>query len=716
MNKIGLMITAMTLVSVCHANIVSWNYNRYGDAYAAQSTDVAGMGAYSASYWNDSWLDGRTTDLLDNTGAATTIDISWESYNNWSIQGSHPGTDTDGSYNKEILNGYLNSGPAGWNPPLTYSAVTLSQIGYSSYDIVVYFSSDVAGREGYITDGSTTYYFNTLGPASIASGNALFVRAADTTEAGYAVAANYAVFSGLSGAGQTVTIQMRDNDEWGGVAAVQIAEVTTIVYDSPDNGAELIPVERNSVDNDLIFTVIDPNITEVDVHFGTEDDPNLTADPLGKGYKIVDGMSVTPGQYTITLETELAADLSYNTTYYWKVIGYEPNDVGFIPVPGPVFRFTTVPETPVVSDVVPAYIAVDAGQPTVDLSVSVLNGSPQWYKEGVGALSDSVGVYTGTDTDTLTIYDVQEADEGYYYCVVTNIVGTDTSASGRVLTKRLMSYYPFETTSVVEGDTITPDVVGGFDAVLSAEGGQAVPVLSDANQLDLPVALGGGSYALLLDNGDNATDPNGQYAQLPAGVVDYEDITVSAWVHPKSVAVWARVFDFGNDTSHFMFVTPDIGVGYDPRFAITTGSGEQQLTPDLDSANWIGPGGWHYIAITLNGDTGRMYVDGVLRATNTDMTINPINLGAALNYIGKSQFAADPEFDGLIDELKIYNYALSTVEIGREYLTYADPTGYVCNLEATALPYDYNGNCRIDLPDFAAVAEAWLDSNRIILP
>ena len=216
------LLSAVVLVSVCNANNVSWNYNRYGDAYGTQSTDVAGVGAYSASYWNDSWLDGRTVDLLDSTGAASTIDISWTSYNTYSIQQSHPGTDTDGSYNKEMLNGYLNAGPADWNPDPTYSAVTLSEIGYSSYDVVIYFSSDVADREGYVTDGSTTYYFKTLGPASIASGNALFTQATDTTTGGYALAANYAVFSGLSGASQTLTVQMRDTDEWGGIAAVQV--------------------------------------------------------------------------------------------------------------------------------------------------------------------------------------------------------------------------------------------------------------------------------------------------------------------------------------------------------------------------------------------------------------------------------------------------------------------------------------------------------------
>lgn len=219
------MVSAVVIVSVCNADIVSWNYNRYGDAYATQSTDVAGV--LSASYWNDSWLDGRTTDLLANTGATTTIDISWSSFNSWSIQESHPGTDDDGSYNKEVLNGYLNSGPADWNPWTTESSVTLSQIiaEGASYDIYVYFSSDVAGREGYVTDGSTTYYFNTLGPASIASGNALFIQAIDTTEDGYLVGANYAVFSGLLGASQTVTVQMRDTDEWGGIAAVQVVGV-----------------------------------------------------------------------------------------------------------------------------------------------------------------------------------------------------------------------------------------------------------------------------------------------------------------------------------------------------------------------------------------------------------------------------------------------------------------------------------------------------------
>ena len=48
--------------------------------------------------------------LTDVNGAPTTVDIVYNSYANYSIQGSHPGTDANGSYNRELLNGYLNSG------------------------------------------------------------------------------------------------------------------------------------------------------------------------------------------------------------------------------------------------------------------------------------------------------------------------------------------------------------------------------------------------------------------------------------------------------------------------------------------------------------------------------------------------------------------------------------------------------------------------------
>ena len=217
----SLRIPALFLASaaVASAAVVSWNYDRNG---TVGGSNVAGV--VPVANWNNSWPSNPTVNLVDDSGAATTLDLAYSSFNDWNIVGSHPGVDADGSYNRELLNGYLNSGPAGWNPPITYSQVVLGEIGYGTYDIIVYFSSDAAGREGTVSDGVTTYSFNTLGPASVSGSNALFGQTTDIAGT-YATAANYAIFSGLSGASQTITVQMRDNDEWGGIAGFQVVAI-----------------------------------------------------------------------------------------------------------------------------------------------------------------------------------------------------------------------------------------------------------------------------------------------------------------------------------------------------------------------------------------------------------------------------------------------------------------------------------------------------------
>ena len=49
------------------------------------------------------------------------------------------------------------------------------------------------------------------------------------------------------------------------------------------------------------------------------------------------------------------------------------------------------------------------------------------YKVGdANPLTDGAD-YSGATTDTLTVLDVQSGDEGYYYCVGSNFVGSDSS-------------------------------------------------------------------------------------------------------------------------------------------------------------------------------------------------------------------------------------------------------------------------------------------------
>lgn len=61
---------------------------------------------------------------------------------------------------------------------------------------------------------------------------------------------------------------------------------------------------------------------------------------------------------------------------------------------------------------------------------------------------------------------------------------------------------------------------------------------------------------------------------------------------------------------------------------------------------------------------GILYVNGVAVGTNSAMTLTPSSLGStANNYIGRSQYSADPYLNGVLDEFRIYSVALSAPEI-----------------------------------------------------
>jgi len=162
------------------------------------------------------------------------------------------------------------------------------------------------------------------------------------------------------------------------------------------------------------------------------------------------------------------------------------------------------------------------------------------------------------------------------------------------------------------------------------------------------------------------TSTSSQFVSLPAGMVStLSNFTIEAWVKLNSTANWARIFDFGNNTTVYMFLTPQNGTTGKVRYAITTsGSGGEQ---QLDGNSALTTGVWHQVAVTWNANTGMLYVDGVPVGTNNAMTLKPSSLGSTVsNYLGKSQ-SANPYLNGLLDEFRIYSVALSATEIAATY-------------------------------------------------
>ena len=153
-----------------------------------------------------------------------------------------------------------------------------------------------------------------------------------------------------------------------------------------------------------------------------------------------------------------------------------------------------------------------------------------------------------------------------------------------------------------------------------------------------------------------------QYVDLPAAVLGGASaITLSVWVKPTHDADWQRVFDFGNNTTRYMYLATRNGSGV-PRFAITTnGPGAEQ---GLNGTAALPLNQWSHLAVTVSGSTGTLYVNGTAVAQNTSMTLNPSALGTLTNnWLGRSNFSDDPVYAGAFDEFNVYSRALTASEI-----------------------------------------------------
>ncbi|MET8111122.1 beta-L-arabinofuranosidase domain-containing protein [Streptomyces prasinus] len=153
-----------------------------------------------------------------------------------------------------------------------------------------------------------------------------------------------------------------------------------------------------------------------------------------------------------------------------------------------------------------------------------------------------------------------------------------------------------------------------------------------------------------------------QYVDLPAALLDGSPaLTLSAWVRPAHGAAWARVLDFGDDTTRYLYLAARNANGV-PRFAVTTsGPGGEQ---GLDGTAPLPLDRWSHLAVTLDGTAGTLYVDGTAVARDTALTLTPAALGPlAHHWLGRSHFAGDPVFAGAFEEVDVFSRALTGAEI-----------------------------------------------------
>jgi uncharacterized protein YjdB len=161
------------------------------------------------------------------------------------------------------------------------------------------------------------------------------------------------------------------------------------------------------------------------------------------------------------------------------------------------------------------------------------------------------------------------------------------------------------------------------------------------------------------------------YVDLPAGLITgYPAVTFEVWLSCTDNGNWSRVLDFGDQN-------PNSGAG---RFYVGliahSGGGDTRLTISdtdpgyLSEQMVIRPGvldnlGKVHVAGVIDSSTGLMalYVNGALASIRQDVTIPLSSVNNAFSYLGKSLYEPDAYLSGSIDEFRIYDRALSPMEV-----------------------------------------------------
>jgi arabinan endo-1,5-alpha-L-arabinosidase len=187
------------------------------------------------------------------------------------------------------------------------------------------------------------------------------------------------------------------------------------------------------------------------------------------------------------------------------------------------------------------------------------------------------------------------------------------------------------------------------------------------------------------NDGSNSDPATGQYIDLPNGIAAHRALTVEVWTTYRGGAVWQRVVDFGNCTAGELLPGDTTASDYAGQgFLILTHNDSDNLLGQISIDSWGDPADTdfsasdvgmtlneeHHVVFTHDPDLGQqiLYLDGVPVASD-DATVDPSTSTWTNYFIGRSNFYNDPFYNGSINELRLYDHALSSSDVRYNYLS-----------------------------------------------
>ena len=154
------------------------------------------------------------------------------------------------------------------------------------------------------------------------------------------------------------------------------------------------------------------------------------------------------------------------------------------------------------------------------------------------------------------------------------------------------------------------------------------------------------------------------YVQLSANGLNSQTFTAEAWIkvpgNPSSGNRYINYGSLGSNNGGFI-----MGIDTSGLIRSYLDSGCNATWGLLNSTISVADNKWHHTAMTYDGTTRSIYIDGVLNNSNTyGYCANP---SSPTLQIGKATYGSTEYFTGSIDEVRISNVARTADEIAESY-------------------------------------------------
>jgi hypothetical protein len=148
-------------------------------------------------------------------------------------------------------------------------------------------------------------------------------------------------------------------------------------------------------------------------------------------------------------------------------------------------------------------------------------------------------------------------------------------------------------------------------------------------------------------------DGSNDYIDLPtSGVSTSQNLnSFSLWINPDSTSSVAVIFNAGTASSGNRF----INIGINSTGNIICGRSNDWLIAGSHTAF-----SWYHLCVVSNGTSISLYKDGSLIGSRTDAAVAYTETGCR---IGGFITNMNAQYDGLLDDIRVFDRALSTSEI-----------------------------------------------------